>query len=241
MKIIWVFIAGFFFMNTIGCSESNTVEAEGKLRHVVLFKFKDDANRDQVKAVEDAFRNLQAKIPEIIEFEWGINVSKEGKSQGFTHCFLVTFKNDAGRDVYLPHAEHKAFVELVGPSLDKVLVIDYNAQKNFISEKSYETIGKLHHVVLFKWKDGTPPEQVEMNEKAFASLPDKIKTIKAFEWGTDCSVEGLADGFTHCFLLTFDDNAGISTYLPHPAHKEFGGVIRASKDKVLVFDYIPSK
>ncbi len=241
MKIIWIFIAGVLFMNTIGCGESNTVVDEGKLRHVVLFKFKDDASGAQVKAIETAFRNLPGKIPEIIDFEWGTNISKEGKSQGFTHCFLVTFEDEVGRGVYLPHPEHKAFVELLGPSLDKVLVIDYNAQKNIISEESYETIGKLRHVVLFKWKDDTSPEQVLTNEKAFASLPRQINTIKAFEWGDDCSVEGLSDGFSHCFLLTFDDNAGIETYLPHPAHKEFGKVIRASKEKVLVFDYVASK
>ncbi len=45
--------------------------------------------------------------------------------QGFTHCFFLTFKNEADRDAYLPHPAHKEFGALLGPVLDKVLVIDY--------------------------------------------------------------------------------------------------------------------
>ena len=101
----------------------------GKLRHVVLFKFKDGTTPEQVKAIEDAFRALPAKIPEIIDFECGADVSVENKAQGFTHCFLVTFRDAASRAAYLPHPAHKEFGKLLGPYLDKVLVIDYVAKQ----------------------------------------------------------------------------------------------------------------
>jgi hypothetical protein len=100
----------------------------GKLRHVVLVKFKEDTQEEDVKKIEDAFRALPSKIPTIVDFEWGTNNSPEGINDGFTHCFFVTFKNDKGRAVYLPHPEHKAFVEVLMPHLDKVLVIDYVAK-----------------------------------------------------------------------------------------------------------------
>ncbi len=99
----------------------------GKLRHVVLFKFKDDAPRAEVKKIEDAFRALPSKVPEVVDFEWGTNNSPEGLADGFTHCFFVTFDNEKARDVYLPHAAHQEFVALLKPQLDKVLVIDYVA------------------------------------------------------------------------------------------------------------------
>ena len=95
------------------------------LRHVVLFKFKDDAMDKDVKEVEDAFYGLSKKIKEIKDFEWGKNNSPEGLDQGFTHCFVVTFKTEEDREVYLPHPEHKKFVEILKPHLDKVLVVDY--------------------------------------------------------------------------------------------------------------------
>lgn len=95
------------------------------LRHVVLFKFKDGTAPDQVAEVVDAFRALKGKIPQIVDFEYGTDVSVENKAEGFTHCFFVTFADAQGRDAYLPHPAHKEFGALVGPKLDKVLVVDY--------------------------------------------------------------------------------------------------------------------
>jgi hypothetical protein len=99
-------------------------------------------------------------------------------------------------------------------------------------------LGKLRHVVLFQFKDGTAPEKVRQIEDAFRQLPSKVPTVVDFEWGTDNSPEGLADGFTHCFLVTFDDDAGRKVYLPHPAHKEFVGLLKPHLEKVLVIDYV---
>ena len=98
------------------------------LRHVVLFKFKDGTTSEQVGEVVDAFRALKSKIDAIADFEYGTDVSTENRAQGFTHCFFVTFRDQKGRDAYLPHPAHKAFGSLVGPRLDKVLVVDYWTQ-----------------------------------------------------------------------------------------------------------------
>ena len=99
------------------------------LRHVVMFKFKDNTTPAQVKQVEDAFRALPSKIKEIKGFEWGTNNSPENLNQGLTHCFLVTFATEKDREAYLPHPEHMAFVEILKPHLDKVTVIDYWASR----------------------------------------------------------------------------------------------------------------
>lgn len=95
----------------------------------------------------------------------------------------------------------------------------------------------LRHVVLFGFKDTTTPEQIEQIESAFAALPAKIDEIYDFEWGTDVSVENLAQGFSHCFLVTFQTEQGRNTYLPHPAHQEFGELLNPHLEKVLVIDY----
>lgn len=99
------------------------------LRHVVLFKFKAEASAADIKKVEDAFRELPSKIKEVKAFEWGTNNSPEKLNQEFTHCFFVSFSSEKDREVYLPHPAHKAFVEVLKPFLDKVLVIDYWAEK----------------------------------------------------------------------------------------------------------------
>lgn len=99
------------------------------LRHVVLFKFKDEASASDVQSVVDAFLELPNQIDAIQKIEWGTNNSPEGLSQGFTHCFFLTFASEADRDAYLPHPDHKAFGGILGPHLDKVLVVDYWAKR----------------------------------------------------------------------------------------------------------------
>jgi lysophospholipase L1-like esterase len=96
-----------------------------KLRHVVLFKFKKEATPEQVQEIVEAFGQLPKKIDAIESFEWGTDNSPEMLSQGFTHCFLVTFRDEKGRDAYLPHPEHKKFVELALPKIEGALVVDY--------------------------------------------------------------------------------------------------------------------
>ena len=99
------------------------------LRHVVLLKFKEGVTPAQVTEVTDAFSALPGKIPEIVEFEWGTDVSVEKKTEGYTHCFFVSFKDEKGRETYIPHPAHADFGKLVGPRLDKVLVVDYWSRK----------------------------------------------------------------------------------------------------------------
>ena len=94
------------------------------------------------------------------------------------------------------------------------------------------------HVVLFKFKDTAKPEEVKSIEDAFIALAKKIDTVKAFEWGTNVSPEGLNDGFTHCFFVSFADKAGLEVYLPHDAHKEFVSKLKPLLDKACVVDYV---
>jgi len=100
----------------------------GKVRHVVLFKFKDGTPQAKVEEIEKGFCALPGKVPGTVGFEWGTNMSPENLAQGFTHCFLVTFGDAKTRDAYLPHPAHQAFVKILKPHLDKVLVIDYVAK-----------------------------------------------------------------------------------------------------------------
>lgn len=122
-------------VTTMSLIHSDQTSAQSKeaprkvLRHVVLFKFKEGTTKEQIKAIETAFGGLPSKIDTIRDFEWGTDVSPEGKSKGFTHCFFVTFADEKGRDAYLPHAAHKDFVKLVGPQVEDVCVVDYWTQK----------------------------------------------------------------------------------------------------------------
>ena len=95
----------------------------------------------------------------------------------------------------------------------------------------------LRHVVLFSFKTTTTLEQLQQIEATFAALPEQIDVIHAFEWGTDVSVENLSQGYSHCFLVTFLDEAGRDAYLPHPAHQAFVRLAEPHLAQVCVFDY----
>lgn len=99
------------------------------LRHIVMFKFKETSSKEDIQKVVDGFRSLKGSIPQVAAFEYGRDNSPEGLSNGFTHCFLVTFKSEADREIYLPHPKHKEFVEILKPHLDKVQVVDYWASE----------------------------------------------------------------------------------------------------------------
>ena len=99
------------------------------LRHVVMFGFKESSSEAEVQSVVDAFAALPSKISEVDSFEYGVNNSPEGLNDGLTHCFLVTFKSEADREAYLPHPAHQAFVGVLKPHLQKVVVVDYWAKR----------------------------------------------------------------------------------------------------------------
>lgn len=128
------------FLGIISCNQNNknqestfdqgnkhisNEQPEKLLRHVVLFKFKESATEADIKKIVKEFKELPNKIDGIVDFEWGTDISPEGLSDGYTHSFLVSFKDEKSRDEYLPHPAHKAFGAIVGPHLEKVLVIDY--------------------------------------------------------------------------------------------------------------------
>ena len=125
-RFLIVLLTGVALLAVVDTSVA--AKPEKLLRHVVLFKFKSTSKPEDVQKIVEAFRELPKKVSEIHSFEWGTDVSPEGKAQGFTHCFLVTFKTEKDRDAYLPHAAHKEFVGIARPHIDGVLVVDYWSQ-----------------------------------------------------------------------------------------------------------------
>jgi hypothetical protein len=107
----------------------STIAADGPVYHVVHFKFKSSATPEQIAKVEKGFAALKAKIDAVQSLEWGTDISPEKLGDGFTHCWLLTFKNEKDRDAYLVHPAHKAFVEIALPVIEKPLVVDFIPRK----------------------------------------------------------------------------------------------------------------
>ncbi len=207
-------------------------QSERLLRHAVFFQFKATSTAEDIQRIVDAFRELPSKIDTIVDLKWGANNSPEGLNDGLTHCFLLTFKDEAGRATYLPHEAHKAFGEMLGPHLEKAFVVDY-----WGTPQTQPLEKELKHAVFIKFKDDASAEAVKAVEEAFAALPSKIDAIKVLEWGTNNSPEAHNDGFTHCFMVTFDSEDGRAAYLPHPEHAALVEILKPVMDKARVLDF----
>jgi hypothetical protein len=106
------------------------------LKHLVMYKFKPEVTPEQVQEVVTTFLGLRDKVNDnvgapgiVLNIEHGLNTSTEGKSDGLTHLFVVTFQNEAGLAAYLKHPAHDAYVQVVKDRREKVVVFDYLAPR----------------------------------------------------------------------------------------------------------------
>jgi Stress responsive A/B Barrel Domain len=101
--------------------------------------------------------------------------------------------------------------------------------------------GKLVHVVAFKFKPTATQAEIDRLVSAFGALPNTIKQIGTYEWGTNVSPEQHDKGFTHCFVLSFKSDKNRDEYLVHPDHKAFGKLVGPVVADVFVVDYWAKK
>lgn len=127
MKILHLLIPIFSLLLLAGSAPA--AELEGPpFRHAVFFQFKESATEKDIERIVAEFLLLEEKIDTIVDIEWGESESVEGLNGDFTHCFFVTFRDKAGLETYLPHPDHKAFVDIIKPHLEEVFVFDYTAK-----------------------------------------------------------------------------------------------------------------
>ena len=95
------------------------------VRHILLIQFNTSSTMDEIETVRDEFLIIKNKIEGIVDVEWGENNSPEGLNKNYSHCVLMTFKNNAARDAYLPHPAHEALKTIFKPTLKDIIVFDF--------------------------------------------------------------------------------------------------------------------
>ena len=83
----------------------------------------------------------------------------------------------------------------------------------------------MKHIGVFKYKASATSGQINEVTNAFKALKDKIPGVTSFEYGVNNSPENLNKGFTHVYLLTFENAGARDAYLPHPEHRKFGELL----------------
>ncbi|MEQ8787978.1 MAG: Dabb family protein [Pirellulaceae bacterium] len=95
----------------------------------------------------------------------------------------------------------------------------------------------VQHMVLLKFKPEISPETIDRLFADLAALQQKIPGITYFAGGPYSSHEGLNQGYTHGFLMTFENAAARDVYLPHPEHELVKSAILPCIDGVAAFDF----
>lgn len=96
---------------------------------------------------------------------------------------------------------------------------------------------QIQHLVLFKIKPEVTAEKITQLFKLLAQLQHLIPGITYFAGGQYSSPEGLNQGYTHGFLMTFESVDARDTYLSHPEHERVKAELLLHIDSVLAFDF----
>jgi hypothetical protein len=96
---------------------------------------------------------------------------------------------------------------------------------------------KLRHVVAFKFKPEVTKEQMQKVTKDFYSLKSQIPQIIEFEGGADVAMQKKMGKYTHCFIVTVNNEKDLEIYGAHPIHKAFSKSVDPLLSEVMVVDY----
>jgi hypothetical protein len=95
----------------------------------------------------------------------------------------------------------------------------------------------IKHIVLFRTREGTADADVARVLADLRGLAGVIPGIVDVTGGANNSPEGLAQGYTHGFVVTFDSAVARDAYLPHPEHRRVAAGLVALSEGILVLDY----
>jgi Stress responsive A/B Barrel Domain len=94
------------------------------LRHVALFRWKEEATAEDVSKVEAALRQLPGKIPCIQSYRFGRDLGVQDGNADF--CLVADFSDEEGLRTYAEHPEHQAVInELIRPITARREAIQY--------------------------------------------------------------------------------------------------------------------
>jgi hypothetical protein len=98
-------------------------------------------------------------------------------------------------------------------------------------------MGKVHHMVLLRFSPAKAHRAAELFS-ALGGLGETIPGVLDYAAGPYASPEGMNQGYTHGFLMTFTDAAARDRYLVHPDHEKVKQAFLPDVDGVVAFDFV---
>ena len=108
------------------------------INHVVLMKFKPEAQESDIVKLEKHLEELPNKIVEIHSYEFGRDILRSERSYDF--ALVSLFANVESLERYQKHPEHIKVLKIVGEICDSVIVSDFKGtDASDFKEKQPET------------------------------------------------------------------------------------------------------
>ena len=98
-------------------------------------------------------------------------------------------------------------------------------------------MSEIKHYGVFQFKDGVTPEQIDECFAEMKGMVGKIPGLLEVIHGPYDSPEGLNEGFTHGFIMSFESAEARDAYLPHPEHERVKDIVVPRLERVIVFDF----
>jgi hypothetical protein len=95
---------------------------------------------------------------------------------------------------------------------------------------------KIQHIVLVKIAAAKVHRYGEL-VKALNELKQQMPEFLAIQGGPYASPEGLNQGYTHGFVMTFANAAARDHYLTHPDHEKLKAAFLPDLEGVVAFDF----
>ena len=96
---------------------------------------------------------------------------------------------------------------------------------------------RIKHIAFFKFKADRTAADIAGVFRIIEDLPRRIPGILGLTWGPNVSPEGLDQGYTHSFVMTFESAVARDAYLPHPVHQAAVKQVVPQLESVIVCDH----
>jgi Stress responsive A/B Barrel Domain len=95
----------------------------------------------------------------------------------------------------------------------------------------------VRHILLLQQRPDATADEIDACRTALAGLIGAIPGLRDFHWGVNFAPVERRGGFSHGFSMDFDDRASLDAYGPHPQHQVAAAKVRATFERIVVFDF----
>jgi hypothetical protein len=93
----------------------------------------------------------------------------------------------------------------------------------------------ITHVVFFKFKPETSPDEIQLLADGLGGLPGQIEEIREFRFGADFIHSERSYDF--CLVSGFDDLDALQRYQAHPEHQKVVAHVKKISSSVFAVDF----